>query len=83
MEIKYLETVYDFSKQSTYEIIVEGKVDPTFMENLNDLVVTHTEIKNKTLSSLKGILKDQEALSGILNILFDHRYPVISVMKLE
>jgi len=43
----------------------------------------HTVTSNKTLSTLTGNMEDQEALSGVLNILFDNRYSIISVMKIE
>lgn len=77
------ELIEDYEEQATYQITVQGKVDPLFINRLNDFVVTHTETKNKTLSTLTGKIIDQEALSGLLNILFDHRYDVISVLKID
>ena len=77
------ELIEDYEEQATYQITVQGKVDPSFINRLNDFVVTHTETKNKTLSTLTGKIIDQEALSGLLNILFDHRYDVISVLKID
>lgn len=77
------ELIEDYEGQATYQITVQGKVDPLFINRLNDFVVTHTETKNKTLSTLTGKIIDQEALSGLLNILFDHRYDVISVLKID
>lgn len=68
---------------ATYQITVQGKVDTKFMRQLNNLSVTHTETSSQTLSTLTGQIADQEALSGILNILFDNRYAVISVTKIE
>ena len=68
---------------ATYQITVRGNVDPKFMGQFNNLVVTHTKTKDHTLSTLTGEIKDQEALSGILNMLFDNRYAVISVSKIE
>lgn len=72
-----------YKGKSTYQIVVRGKVDPKFMMQLNDLAVTHTDIKGETASTLTGIIEDQEALSGLLNILVDHRYEVISVMQID
>ena len=77
------ELIEDYEEQATYQITVQGKVDPSFINRLNDFVVTHTETKNKTLSTLTGKIIDQEALSGLLNILFDHRYDVISFLKID
>lgn len=75
--------IKNFKGHATYQITVNGKVSPEFMSKLNNLIVTHTETKGGILSTLTGEIEDQEALSGILNILFDQRYPVISVMKID
>jgi len=77
------ELIKKYTGQSTYQITVQGKVDPEFMRKLNTLTVTHTETKDRTLSTLTGEIEDQESLNGLLNILFDHRYSVISVMKID
>ena len=75
--------IKNFEGPATYQITVQGKVDPEFMKQLNTLTVTHTEARDKTLSTLTGEIVDQESLNGLLNILFDHRYIVISVMKID
>ena len=77
------ELINDYEGQATYQITVQGRVDPLFMSRLNDFAVIHTETNDKTLSTLTGKIIDQAALSGLLNILFDHRYNVISVMKID
>lgn len=77
------ELINDYEGQATYQITVQGKVDPHFIHRLNDFAVTHTKTRTKTLSTLTGKIIDQEALSGLLNILFDHRYDVISVLKID
>ena len=69
--------------KSTYQIVVRGKVDPNFIMKINSLEVIHTEIKGETASTLTGTIEDQEALSGLLNILIDHRYEVISVLQID
>ena len=75
--------IKNYEGQATYQITVQGRVDPEFMKKLNTLTVTHTETKDRTLSTLTGEIVDQESLNGLLNILFDHRYNVISVMKID
>jgi hypothetical protein len=75
--------IEQYEGQATYQVTVQGKVDPEFMKKINRLKVTHTETKHKTLSTLTGEIEDQESLNGLLNILFDHRYSVISVMKID
>ena len=77
------EFIKNYHGHSTYQITVQGKVDTKFMSQLNNLSVTHTETSSQTLSTFTGEIVDQEDLSGILNILFDNRYAVISVTKIE
>jgi len=69
--------------KATYQILVWGKVDPKFICRHINLSVTHTETKDRTLSTLTGEIEDQEALSGLINMLIDHQYKVISVMNIE
>ncbi len=77
------EIINNYKGQATYQITVQGKVDPEFMNKLNNLSVTHTETKDQILSTLTGEFEDQEALSGILNVLVDYRYSIISVTKIN
>lgn len=74
--------IKNFKGLATYQITVLGKVDPIEMSRINKFSVNHTDARNQTLSTLTGEIADQEALSGLLNILFDHRYEVISVIKI-
>lgn len=77
------EIIKKYKEKSTYQIVVRGKVDPNFMMQLNNLSVTHTDIKRETASTITGLFEDQEALSGLLNILVDYQYEVISVMQID
>jgi len=77
------EIIKRYKGKSTYQIVVRGKVDPNFMMQLNNLEVMHTDIRGETASTLTGIMEDQEALSGLLNILVDHQYEVISVLQID
>lgn len=74
--------IKNFKGLATYQITVLGKVDQQAMSRINNFSVSHTKAHNKTLSILTGEIADQEALSGLLNILFDHRFEVISVVKI-
>ena len=55
------EIIKKYTGQATYQITVQGKVDPEFMKQLNTLTVTHTEARDKTLSTLTGEIVDQES----------------------
>jgi hypothetical protein len=75
--------VKNFQGSATYQITVRGKVDTKFMNRLNNLSVSHTETDDLTLTTLTGTIQDQAALNGLLNILYDHQYSVISLQKID
>lgn len=75
--------IRNYKGAATYQITVVGKIDPNFMSRINNLSISHTETNNRVLSIVTGDFADQEALNGLLNILFDHQYPVISLMKID
>jgi len=75
--------IKNFEGSATYQITVKGKVDPEFMKRLNDLSVSHTDSRNQILTTLIGQISDEAALNGLLNILFDNQFKVISVMKID
>jgi hypothetical protein len=75
--------IKNFQGSATYQITVKGKVDAKFMNRLNNLSVSHTETDDRTLTTLTGIIPDQAALNGLLNILYDHQYSVISLQKID
>ncbi len=72
----------NYKGKATYQIMVQGKVEPNYLNRLNNLSVAHSEIEGETFSTLTGKIADQEALSGIISILIDHQYSVVSVMKI-
>ena len=74
----------NYKGPSTYQITVKEKVDPEFINyQINNLNVTHTKTSDKNVSIITGEIIDQEALSGLLNTLFNHQYIIISVMKID
>ena len=75
--------IKSFKGPATYQITVRGKVYPEFLKRLNDLSVSHADTNDEIISTLTGEIPDQEALNGLLNILFDHQYSVISVLKIQ
>jgi hypothetical protein len=73
----------NFKGKATYQITVSGKVDPKYMGELSNISVAHTVTSSHTFSTLTGKIVDQGELNGLLNILFDNQYEVISVMKID
>lgn len=63
---------------ASYRIRVRGTLEPKDLERLADFQVVLGE---ETV--LEGRVADQAALSGLLNALYDHQFPVISVECLD
>ena len=66
-----------------YRVRVQGHLPldwSTFLMGMN--ITTSSETSDEQ-SILVGRLQDQAALSGILNILYENQYPVLSVECLE
>ena len=69
---------------ATYRIRVQGRVDKSWSDQLSGMAVTQTETLDKLpVTILIGHLKDQAALSGVLNTLYDLRLPLLSVENLD
>jgi hypothetical protein len=69
---------------ATYRIRVQGRLDQSWSEQLNGMTISQTEALNKLpVTILIGHLKDQAALSGVLNTLYDLRLPLLSVENLD
>ena len=69
---------------ATYRIRVQGRLDQSWSDQLNGMAITHTGASDKMpVTILIGHLKDQAALSGVLNTLYDLRLPLLSVENLD
>lgn len=67
-----------------YQIIVEGKIDPSWSNWLNDMeLIARKASDGKQITILRGALCDQVALRGLLNHLWDLNLVVRSVQKIE
>ena len=75
--------IKSYSGPATYQITVDGKVNKDYLQNVSGLKVTHTVVRDHTLSTLTGEIIDQAALSGLINTLVDNRYSVITVIKID
>lgn len=69
-----------FSGETTYIIKVQGKLDTSWSESLSGLIIETKDCgENTYVTTLRGVLKDQSALSGVMNFLYDMHLSVISV----
>ncbi len=73
-----------FDSPAIYQIIVEGRLDPTWSDPLQGMLICPATIDAyPQVTTLKGELSDQAALAGVLNTLYELHLTVISVKRLE
>ncbi len=73
-----------FEAQASYRIRVQGHLDDSWSDRLGGMVITRAFTADKQpMTILIGHLKDQAALSGVLNAIYDLHLPVISVEYLD
>ena len=69
-----------FEAPASYRIRVQGHLDDSWSDRLGGMVLTRAFTADKEpMTILIGHLKDQGALSGVMNALYDLHLPVISV----
>jgi hypothetical protein len=68
---------------AVYRVRVQGRVPLDWSSLLMGMNITTTNETNEDESTLVGRLRDQAALSGVLNTLYEKQYPVLSVECLE
>ncbi len=74
----------NFKKAAIYKIVVEGTLNESLSDRYRGMQITVERKKEKTpVSILVGEIRDQSALSGILNTLYEMHMTVISVNMLK
>lgn len=59
------------SQTAAYRIIVEGTLDPIWLDSLGGLEITEQRQPGQSVvTRLEGLLVDQSALQGVLDTLF-------------
>lgn len=77
-------TVPSMTGPAIYRIRVQGRLDPSWSDRLEGMNITRaTAADDKEQTVLVGRLRDQGALSGVLNTLYELHFPVLSVECLE
>ena len=73
-----------FDCPSIYQIIVQGRIDPTWSDRLEGMAI-HQALTEAgvPVTTLEGELGDQAALAGVLNTIYELHLPVISVKRLN
>jgi hypothetical protein len=70
-----------FDRPATYQISVQGRIDPNWAGLLAGMTIRLTiEEAVPPVTILQGELSDQAALLGVLNSLYELHLPVLSVL---
>jgi hypothetical protein len=71
-------------KAANYRIKVKGELHQSFSDRLQGMSITvDRSAARKPVTTLEGFLRDQAALSGVLNMLYEMHFSVLSVECLE
>ncbi len=71
----------DISTPVDVSIEIKGILDKTMSEVLGGLSIRNSTISDKiSISYVEGKVTDQAALIGIINTLFNMRFPIMNVM---
>lgn len=73
-----------FDRPATYQINLRGKIDPTWSDRLEGMTISLTAgERGEMITILVGELRDQAALAGVLNTLYELHLTLLSVERLE
>jgi len=73
-----------FDQPATYQICVQGRIDPTMSDLLGGMTISPDTVEaDHTVTSLCGELSDQAALAGVMNTLYEMHLTIISVKRLN
>lgn len=73
-----------FDCPAIYQIIVQGRINPTWSDRLEGMKIFPGAKEVKTpITTLQGELSDQTALAGVLNTIYELHLAVLSVVCLR
>lgn len=73
-----------FDNPATYQISVEGRIDPTWSECFEGMAISLVSTEaDYQITTLIGEVSDQASLAGILDALYELHLPVLSVKRLS
>jgi hypothetical protein len=83
LSIELFGTNLKFEKPATYRIRVTGHIDDSLSDQLGGMVITRAFTSDsRPITILVGHIRDQAALSGVLNELYELHLPLITVESL-
>ena len=73
-----------FDLPAIYQISVQGRIDPTMSDLLGGMTISPDTVEvGPLVTTLEGELRDQAALAGVFNTLYELHLTVLSVKRLE
>ena len=73
-----------FDRPCRYRIRVQGQLSASWSSRLGDLVITIRQPASQSpVTTLTGEVRDQAALLGVLNTLYDLGCPLLKVERLD
>jgi hypothetical protein len=73
-----------FDGRAVYRICVQGRIAAISADRLPDMEVTVVPLEDGgAVSTLIGEVRDQAALAGVLNTLYEWHLPVLSLQRLS
>lgn len=71
-------------KPATYRIEVQGELGADWSDRLGGMCITSDRSgKRGPVTILEGRLRDQSALAGVLNALYELHLPVLAVERMD
>ncbi len=73
-----------FDNPAHYKIQVQGQIDPGSSDLLGSMAICQAALESSyPVATLAGELRDQAALAGVLNTLYELRLTILSVERVE
>jgi hypothetical protein len=73
-----------FDRPATYQISVQGRIDPAMSDLLGGMTISPATVEaHPPVTTLEGELRDQSALAGVLNALYELHMTVLFVKRLD
>jgi hypothetical protein len=83
MSDEQLKKDLNFEKPATYRIRVIGHINDSLSDQLGGMIITRAfTADSRPLTILVGYMRDQAALSGVLNELYELHLPLLTVESL-
>jgi hypothetical protein len=72
----------EFDCPAVYEIKVGGKIDSADLVGIEELTLSYQTLEDGSVNTiLTGLLIDQAALNGVLNVISLQQLTIVSVLK--